>query len=74
MPTIRSRLDRRRDARPRDLRWIVRSALIALVAPVGCVAVPGIAAAATNGRIAFASDRAGDLEIYSMNADGSGQR
>jgi hypothetical protein len=49
----------------------VRPALIALVAPVGFV--PGVAAA-TNGRIAFARDRTGDLELYSMNADGSGQR
>jgi len=28
---------------------------------------------ATNGKIVFASDRDGDLEIYSMNGDGTGQ-
>jgi Tol biopolymer transport system component len=53
----------------------VRPALVALVVTIPFVVAPGgAAAAATNGKIAFASDRnAGDLEIYSMNADGSGQ-
>src|SRR5215207_3992307 len=42
--------------------------MVALVEPVGA-AFPG-----TNGKIAFASDRDGDPEIYTMNQDGSGLR
>jgi Tol biopolymer transport system component len=34
---------------------------------------PNIAAANTNGKIAFTSDRDGNVEIYIMNPDGSGQ-
>ena len=41
-----------------------------------CLLTLGAPAQATfpgqNGRIAFSSDRAGDYEIFSMNADGSG--
>jgi Tol biopolymer transport system component len=52
----------------------MRSALAALVVTIPLAVAPGGAsAAATNGKIAFASDRTGDLEIYSMNPDGSGQ-
>lgn len=53
----------------------IRPVLIGLAAAILLVAVPGTArGASTNGRIAFASDRgAGDLDIYSMNADGTGQ-
>lgn len=35
---------------------------------------PFVTAGATNGRIAFFSDRDGDFDIYVMNADGTGQR
>ena len=38
------------------------------LAPSGEAAFPG-----TNGKIAFRSDRDGNYEIYSMNADGTGQ-
>jgi len=38
--------------------------------PVGFAVNP---TAMTNGKIAFASDRDGNYEIYVMNADGSGQ-
>jgi TolB protein len=41
---------------------------LALVAAPAQAAFPG-----TNGKIAFASQRDGNLEIYVMNADGSGQ-
>jgi Tol biopolymer transport system component len=75
MPTIRSRLDRRAEICPSGLQRVMRTALVALAAAtVLLAAAPGGAvAAATNGRIAFASDRTGDLEIYSMNPDGTGQ-
>ena len=43
---------------------------------VSLLALPGSARSAfpgTNGKIAFATDRDGNLEIYTMNADGTGQ-
>jgi WD40 repeat protein len=62
---------------PRELTPI-RTALIA--AAILLIAVPGTARSAggappvaTNDKVVFASDRTGDLEVYSMNADGSGQ-
>jgi parallel beta-helix repeat protein len=39
--------------------------------PLGGTAEPPSRPGATEGRIAFASDRDGNLEIYTMNADGS---
>jgi hypothetical protein len=44
------------------------AALLEAAAPAGA-AFPG-----PNGRIAFASDRDGDIDIYSMNPDGTGVR
>jgi len=51
---------------------IVASAVV-LVAVVGTGPKPAEAALpGKNGRIAFTSDRDGDFEIYTMNANGSG--
>src|SRR3954447_26269071 len=54
---------------------MMTSVKLGLMAAILAIAVPGTAAAAgTNGKLVFASDRdAGDVEIYSMNADGRGQ-
>src|SRR4051795_277479 len=54
---------------------MVTSVRLGLMAAVLAIAVPGTSwAAATNGKLVFASDRvAGDVEVYSMNADGSVQ-
>jgi Tol biopolymer transport system component len=46
----------------------VLAAAVLLVPGTARPAFPG-----TNGKIAFATDRDGDFEIYTMNADGSGQ-
>src|SRR3990170_1838494 len=53
-------------------------ALLALLAAVLAVLAPGpnpveSAFPGTNGKIAFESDRDGNYELYTMNADGSGQ-
>ncbi|MCI0556023.1 MAG: hypothetical protein L0287_34200, partial [Anaerolineae bacterium] len=42
--------------------------ILITAAPAAHAAFPG-----TNGKITFQSDRDGNLEIYVMNADGSGQ-
>jgi len=68
-----------RDRSPRALRFPMLPALILflllaalLLLPLGAkpaqTAFPG-----ANGKIAFHSDRDGNLEIYVMDADGSGQ-
>lgn len=52
-----------------------RTILTSLVAAIALVAVCSSAEAAfpgANGRIAFATNRDGNFEIYSMNPDGSG--
>jgi Tol biopolymer transport system component len=51
-----------------------RPLLVATLAAVVVVGLPGTARPAypgLNGKIAFASERDGDFEIYLMNADGS---
>src|SRR6266496_4349583 len=52
-------------------------AALALLAVLGLLPRHGIPAAATspglNGKIVFGSDRDGNVEIYIMNANGSGQ-
>jgi Tol biopolymer transport system component len=51
-------------------------AAVAVLATAIMLITPGTARPAfpgTNGRIAFATDRDGNFEIYTMNADGSGQ-
>src|SRR3954452_14627573 len=54
---------------------MMTSVKLGLMAALLAIAVPGTAAAAgTNGNLVVASDRdPGDVEIYSMNADGSAQ-
>src|SRR5438105_2728246 len=52
----------------------VQAALVGVVGVLVAAAQPASAAfPGLNGKIAFSSDRDGDSEIYTMNADGSGQ-
>ena len=55
----------------------MRITLLALLAALVVVAVPSTARPAfpgTNGKIAFATDRDGNFEIYTMNADARDRR
>ena len=66
------------EARPRRLLVAVGVlalfALLALVAALVTRSAPaGAAFPGANGKIAFDSDRDGNVEVYMMNADGSGQ-
>ena len=61
-------------------RWSVRSKVIYVVCTGVLFACTGAAATraeaafpGTNGKIAFTSSRDGNLEIYTMNSDGSAQ-
>ncbi len=60
----------------RSIRTALGAALMALAVPAGALASPGSVHAAlpgADGLIAFVSNRDGNLEIYTMAADGSGQ-
>ena len=56
----------------RRIRWSA-PAFLALVAACWPASPAPAAFPGQNGQIAFVSDRDGNLEIYVMNADGSGQ-
>jgi Tol biopolymer transport system component len=58
----------------RRLTWTCVGLLCALAAVAGGGGSSAAPALAPNGRIVFASARDGDLEIYSVNPDGSGLR
>jgi Tol biopolymer transport system component len=62
-----------RPARP--ARWLAAFALLAslITAMAGTYGIAEAAFPGQNGKIAFESNRDGNLEIYVMNADGSGQ-
>jgi Tol biopolymer transport system component len=64
-------VDRVRGSRPTIAVALV--ALLLAVLATGGSPAPGAAFPGANGRIAYASSQGGNWDIYSMNADGSGQ-